>query len=131
MAFMSAGYWAMICFGRVLWVFVSSSLSSGFPALAFDGLLMLLASALIADFAVERFPVPGGSVPATSGSGILWLGTLALGLGCSSSLPCAITLPAEAQVELTAVRLLILNLSGSAGEMLLPFVLGLFFERGR
>ena len=62
---------------------------------------------------------------------LLWAGTLGLGAGCSSSLPCAITLPAEARVTLSPVRLLVLNLCGSAGEMLMPFLIGAAFERGR
>ena len=132
MAFMSAGYWAMICAGRVLWALVSGALTSGFPALAFDGLLMLVAATLIADFARARTNGPTSTAGAwPPGSSLLWVGTLGLGLGCSSSLPCAITLPSEARVELTPLRLLCLNLSGSAGEMLLPYIIGLAFERGR
>ena len=34
-------------------------------------------------------------------------------------------------MQLSPVRLLILNLSGSAGEMLMPFLIGFAFERGR
>ena len=119
LALMSAGFWAMICTGRVIWAAVAGALSSGFPALMADGVLMLVSAALIADFAMGKVPgggggLGGGGLP--SGSALLWLGTLGLGFGCSSSLPCAITLPSEARVELTPVRLLALNLSGSAGE---------------
>lgn len=183
MAVMSAAYWSMICLGRVVWAAVSPSLTSGFPALAFDGALMLFSATLIADFgrgggalgvvsaaaaALGWMPsvlplagddvghgrlltqgwnqgltpgaTAGGWKPSNKlGAGVdaglahrsmqLWLGTVGLGFGCSSSLPCAITLPAEAKVELTPGRLLLLNLAGSAGEMLLPFLIGLAFEQ--
>ena len=123
MAFMSTGYWAMIAAGRIIWAAISGAISSGFPALAFDGVLMLIAAALVADFDAARATTP------LPGSSLLWGGTLALGFGCSSSLPCAITLPSEAHVELTPVRMLLLNLAMSAGEMVMPFVIGLAFER--
>ena len=122
MAMMSAAYWGMICAGRLIWAAVSGALASGFPALAFDGVLMLVSAALIADFSVGRLQHEDRA--ASGGSSLLWVGTLGLGFGCSSSLPCAITLPSEAKVELTPDRLLALNLSGSAGEMLLPYVIG-------
>ena len=150
MAMMSAAYWGMICFGRVLWAAISAALSSGFPALAFDGLVMLVSAVLIADYSgganrsagggaprgeTGRLALGGGDAPSSlsssSSSILLWVGTLGLGFGCSSSLPCAITLPSEAKVELTPYRLLALNLSGSAGEMFFPYLIGLFFERRR
>ena len=136
LALMSAGFWSMICLGRVLWALISAALTSGFPPLAFDGVLMLLSSTLIADFGrssggTMAFNRRSRHLVAFSPTATLWCGTLGLGFGCSSSLPCAITLPAEARVELTPMRLLVLNLSGSAGEMLLPYLIGLFFEGGQ
>ena len=129
LALMSAGFWLMICIGRVLWAAISSAITSGFPPLAFDGVLMLLSSMLIAQFGRSK---RHGRHPllAIEPASLLWCGTLGLGFGCSSSLPCAITLPAEARVELTPFRLLALNLAGSAGEMLMPFLIGQVFERG-
>lgn len=130
MAVMSAAYWSMICLGRIAWALISPSLSSGFPALAFDGALMLVSALLIADFGrSEVLSPPSG--PQLRSSLQLWIGSIGLGFGCSSSLPCAITLPAEAKVELTPVRLLVLNLAGSAGETLLPYLIGLAFEQRR
>ena len=150
MALMSSAYWGAICLGRVVWAAVSGALRSGFPALAFDAMLMLGSSTLIADFARTPTHAHAPTRPqwhrhrsAALGQGpteewaarpsalLLWVGTLGLGLGCSSSLPCAITLPAEAHVQLTPVRLLVLNLAGSAGEMLLPYTIGACFERAR
>ena len=126
MALMSTGFWSMICLGRILWALISAALTSGFPPLLFDGLLMLLSSALISEFYGGR----KRGVLLWNPSALLWCGTLGLGFGCSSSLPCAITLPSEAGVELTPTRLLILNLAGSAGEMLLPYIVGLAFDHG-
>ena len=127
----------MICLGRILWALISAALTSGFPPLAFDGVLMLLSSTLITDFGRSSNGTMAYNrgrsrhLVAFSPTATLWCGTLGLGFGCSSSLPCAITLPAEARVELTPMRLLCLNLSGSAGEMLLPYIIGLFFEAGQ
>ena len=128
MAVMSAAFWSTICFGRLLWAAISPKLTSGFPALAFDGALMLLSALLIADFGRRALVATLGGA---RNSLQLWVGTVGLGFGCSSSLPCAITLPAEAKVELTPLRLLVLNLAGSAGETLLPFLIGLAFEQRR
>ena len=93
---------------------VRHRLTSGFPPLAFDAILMLLSSTLISEFAgghSRRHPILWHP------SALLWCGTLGLGFGCSSSLPCAITLPSEARVELTPLRLLCLNLSGSVAAV--------------
>lgn len=61
----------------------------------------------------------------------LWAGSIGIGLGCAAIYPIALTLPSEAHVDLTPVRLLSLTLASSAGEMLLPFVMGIAFEHGR
>ena len=60
----------------------------------------------------------------------LWAGALIMAAGFASSLPCAITMPSEAGVVITPGRLLAMNLAGSAGESLMPFIFGAFFERG-
>ena len=61
----------------------------------------------------------------------LWAGALTMAIGFASSLPCAITLPAEAGVPITPSRLLTMNLAGSLGETLMPFLLGIIFQSGR
>lgn len=50
LALMSTGFWSMICLGRILWALISAALTSGFPPLLFDGLLMLLSSVLVTEF---------------------------------------------------------------------------------
>ena len=60
----------------------------------------------------------------------LWAGALIMAAGFASSLPCAITMPSEAGVVITPGRLLAMNLAGSAGESLMPFLFGAAFERG-
>ena len=122
MAVMSSAYWGAICAGRVGWAVLSTVISSGWPVLTTDSSLMLLAALFFIRFAS---PVGQSSAPT------LWTGTLLLALGFASSLPCALTLPTEARVEITPARLLALNLAGSAGEMLCPFLLGIAFERGQ
>ncbi len=152
MASMSSAFWGMIALSRILWVFVAGIVTSGFPALLFDGLLMLLGSLLITDWQWQfvsrlwsKVPKPTqGTATAVAGrllssaveshaarsssSAQLWAGATCLGFGCSTYV-VAITLPSEARVELTPTRLLVLNLAGSAGEMLPPFLVGLCFER--
>ena len=119
---MSAAFWGMIALSRILWTAIAGLVPSGFPPLLFDGAIMLVGSLLIAGW--RRYSVLLGG-----GSAALWAGALALGFGCSSYV-VAITLPSEACVELSPGRLLLLNLAGAAGEMLMPFALGLAFARG-
>ena len=77
---MSAGFWLMICIGRVLWAAISSAITSGFPPLAFDGILMLLSSMLIAQFG--RSKRHGRHLLlAIEPASLLWCGTLGLGFG--------------------------------------------------
>ena len=66
----------------------------------------------------------------TAPTWLLWMGTMGLALGFASSIPCSYTVPAEAGVPSTPSRVLSLNLGGSAGEMLLPLLLGMAFQRG-
>lgn len=121
MAVMSSAYWSTVCAGRVSWAALSMVVSSGWPVLFSDSSLMLIAALFFARFSSAAAPSVG----------TLWSGTLLLALGFASSLPCALTLPTEARVEITPARLLALNLAGSAGEMLCPYALGLAFERGQ
>jgi hypothetical protein len=86
-----------------------------------SGVVMLLSSGLLADYGLD---------PA-AGPLRLWIGTLGIGFGCSMCFPCCLVLPSEAAVELTPVRLFVLNASASAGELLLPFLVGQAFERNR
>jgi hypothetical protein len=75
-------------------------------------------------------PSTGHGWGGAHGSRELWVGTCMLGFSCMSYV-VAITLPSEAQVELTPTRLLVLNLAGSAGEMAVPFFVGIAFEAGK
>jgi|EP00966_Prymnesium_polylepis_P125704 hypothetical protein len=103
------------------WAALSAVLASGWPVLCADGLAML-ASGLV--FTLYASGLAGRSTP------LLWLGTLLLSVGFASSLPCALTLPAEAGLTITPPRLLALNLAGSAGEMFIPFAISMLFGRG-
>ena len=123
MAAMASAYWSTIMIGRLGWAALSTLLSSGWPVLVVDAALMLLSSLLFTAFSSAN---SRGHEPRVA---MLWSATLVLAIGFSSSLPCAWTLPAEANVQLTPVRLLAINLAGSAGEMAVPFLLGVAFER--
>ena len=74
--------------------------------------------------------IAGWGYGAGRSSAELWAGSLGLGFGLNSYV-VAITLPSEARVELTPLRLLVLNLGGTAGEMIVPFLLGHAFESHR
>ena len=89
--------------------------------LSVDAAAMLAASLFFVAFAHG-----GSGRPAW----LLWAGALTLAAGFASSLPCAITMPAEAGVAITPGRLLAMNLAGSAGESLAPFAFGAAFEAG-
>jgi hypothetical protein len=118
MATMSSFFWATICAGRVGWWVLSQLITSAWPVLFLDGLAMLLAGVLFALYSPARGP------------GLLWSACLLLGLGCASSLPCALTMPAEASLTLTPAMLTALNLAGTLGEMLAPYCIGLLLQRG-
>lgn len=119
-AVVSSAYWGGICLGRLVWAAFSHAVSSGWPVLAADGSLMLLSSFCFIAFAqLEAHHVWQ-----------LWAGALIMATGFASSLPCAITMPSEAGVVITPGRLLAMNLAGSAGESLMPFLFGAAFERG-
>lgn len=104
MAMMSSFYWSTICVGRVGWCLLSQHIKSAWPVLAMDGVVMLLAGVGFSLYSPSRGPW------------LLWASCLLLGLGCASSLPCALTMPAEAHVALTPVVLMCLNLAGTIGE---------------
>lgn len=114
----SSSYWAMICLGRVIWAAASHLVTSGFAVLGADATTMLVSALAFFLFSVS------------SAQWLLWAGALTMAVGFASSLPCAITLPAEAGVRITPPRLLAMSLAGSAGEMLVPFLLGTAFDRG-
>ena len=127
-ALMSSAYWGAICAGRFVWAAVSHMVSSGWLVLALDASTMLVSSVFFMLFAIfSRSAAARGALIHTWP---LWVGVIMMALGFASSLPCAITLPAEAGVEITPPRLLAMNLAGSAGEMLVPYLMGAAFERG-
>ena len=62
---------------------------------------------------------------------LLWLGSVLLGAGVSSGVPCVYSLPMEAQVALTPVAITLLNAASTLGETAFPYVVGLAFEQKR
>lgn len=60
---------------------------------------------------------------------LLWLASVMLGLGVSSGLPCVFSLPPEAQVPMTPWAIAVLNAASTAGEMSMPFIIGLAFGK--
>ena len=127
-AVISAAYWGAICVGRLTWAALSHAVSSGWLVLLMDGATMLVASLFFVALSATQ-AATHGLVAATRVSQ-LWAGALIMALGFASSLPCAITMPSEAGVLVTPGRLLAMNLAGSAGESLMPFLFGAAFERG-
>lgn len=119
-AVISSAYWGGICAGRLAWAALSHAVSSGWGVLAVDGALMLLSSLCFVAFAELT----------SHQEWQLWAGALIMAAGFASSLPCAITMPSEAGVVITPGRLLAMNLAGSAGESIMPFIFGAAFERG-
>jgi hypothetical protein len=115
---MCSVYWATIAAGRVGWCLLSMAIGSAWPVLALDAAVMLGAGVA---FAAYR---PGSRALQ------LWAATVCLGLGCASALPCALTMPAECDVPLTPMILMALNLAGTIGEMVAPFVIGLALQAG-
>ena len=59
---------------------------------------------------------------------VLWAAAVGTGLGVSSTFPAALTLPPEYGVNPTARLVMGLQFAASAGEMSLPFVMGIFFQ---
>lgn len=127
-AVISAAYWGAICVGRLAWAALSHAVSSGWLVLAMDGATMLLASLFFVGLSATQAATHG--LMAATRVPQLWAGALIMALGFASSLPCAITMPSEAGVLVTPGRLLAMNLAGSAGESLVPFLFGAAFERG-
>lgn len=127
-AMISAAYWGAICVGRLMWAALSHAVSSGWLVLAMDGATMLLSSLFFVALSATQAATHG--LVADTRAAQLLAGALIMALGFASSLPCAITMPSEAGVLVTPGRLLAMNLAGSAGESLMPFLFGAAFERG-
>ena len=124
MAMMTSSFWGAICIGRLAWAAFSHAVSTGFLVLGADLLAMLVSSACY----LLLSSTAGLSPHAYR---YLWAGTIGVAIGFASSIPCAYTLPTEARVRSTPATVLALNLGGTAGELCLPFLVGLAFERGR
>lgn len=88
-----------------------------------DLALMLLGGYILRHAAVTAL---AGGDPEPS----LWAGSMSLGLGASSGLPCVLTLPAEAGLAVGPTGLLALNSAGSLGELAFPYFAGLMFDWG-
>ena len=58
---------------------------------------------------------------------LLWLASVIMGLGVASGLPCVYSLPPEVSVPMTPWAIAVLNAASTAGEMSMPFVIGLAF----
>lgn len=123
----SSVFWGAICAGRLLWAAFSHAASTGWLVLALDASVMLLASLVYLAFSAAR--AAGVAASASSPEWLLWAGTAGLALGFASSIPCSYSLPAEAHIPSTPLRVLTLNLGGSAGEMVMPFVIGILVRR--
>ena len=124
MALMSSGFWAAVLAGRVAWFFLAGRISGGsWHVLVVDLTLMLLGGCILLH-AVGA--AKAGHDPEPS----LWAGSMTLGLGASSGLPCVLTLPAEAGLAVGPTGLLALNSAGSLGELAFPYAAGLAFDWG-
>lgn len=120
MALVIMGFWLGILCGRLAWAGLSSRLSSGWPVLA-ASLTIVVASLGVVWYFLAAAPVP---------LAVLWIGTIGISIGYAPAIPCSYSLPAEASVQSTPLRVLSLNLGGSAGETAVPVLLGLVFEAG-
>ena len=89
MALMSSFFWGLICAGRLLWCVASELISTAWPMLFADVLFMLSGSLAFLGYTVN----PDGN------ERILWVAAMLIAIGVSSSLPCAITLPRECNVQ--------------------------------
>lgn len=124
MALMSSGFWAAVLVGRIAWFFLAGRISGGsWHVLVLDLALMLLGGCIMLH-AVGVAKAGGNPEPS------LWAGSMSLGLGASSGLPCVLTLPAEAGLAVGPTGLLALNSAGSLGELAFPYFAGLAFDMG-
>ncbi|KAL1520747.1 hypothetical protein AB1Y20_022313 [Prymnesium parvum] len=118
MAVMSSTFWGVMCAGRIAWTFLSAIVSSSWPMLFFDIGIALFSSLLL--FGYGSFSAP---------EGVLWAGAIGVGIGVSSALPCAYTLPSEAQVPMTPWVITLLNTANTFGETTFPYLVGFAFDR--
>ena len=99
--------------GRILWAVLSGLVSTAWPILVANT-AVCLASSLCFLMCESRV--------------VLWAAAVGTGLGVSSTFPAALTLPPEYGVNPTARLVMGLQFAASAGEMSLPFVMGVFFQ---
>ena len=121
MAMMSAAYWGVMCAGRILWAGLSGYVTSTWPMLFLDVTLCALACFVL------MLCTPGQAYFEQ----LLWLASVMLGLGVASGLPCVYSLPPEVQVPMSPGAIAILNAASTAGEMSMPFIIGLAFGRNQ
>jgi len=119
MALMSSFFWGFICAGRLIWCVASELMSTAWPMLFADILFMLSGSLAFLGYSIS----PVGN------ERVLWIASMLIALGVSSSLPCAITLPRECNTQITPSALLAFNVGGTLGETLFPAVIGIAFEQ--
>ena len=117
MALMSSSFWATMCAGRLLWAVLSGVVRSGRGMLLFSVCVGLVGAVCVLWCSVAP------------SEGLMWAGALGLGLGVSSAFPCAITLPPEAGVPMTPIKFTLFQIAGTTGEVGLPYIVGLAFER--
>ncbi|KAL1527202.1 hypothetical protein AB1Y20_015881 [Prymnesium parvum] len=119
MALMSSFFWGFICTGRLVWCVASELITTAWPMLFMDIAFMLSGSLAFVAYTLS----PAGN------NRLLWGASMLMALGVSSSLPCAITLPRETNVQITPGALLAFNVGGTLGETLFPCLIGMAFER--
>jgi|MDSW01.2.fsa_nt_gb hypothetical protein len=113
MAIMTSNFWMAMSAGRILWAVLSGLVSTAWPILVANT-AVCLASSLCFLMCESRV--------------VLWAAAVGTGLGVSSTFPAALTLPPEYGVNPTARLVMGLQFAASAGEMSLPFVMGVFFQ---
>ena len=112
MAILTSNYWTTMSAGRLAWAFCSGFVPSVIPPLVLNHALCFL----------------GGLFYMNTSERSLYAATVCLGLGVSSVFPALLTLPPEANIEMTPNRMATLQLLASAGEMLCPFFVGMIFQ---
>jgi MFS transporter, FHS family, Na+ dependent glucose transporter 1 len=108
-----SSFWAAFTIGRVLSIFISTSVRPK-QMLAFD-LLGALASTIV----LLTVPGPTG----------LWLGTLGLGVSLASVFPSALALAGES-MQLTGTVTARIFVGASAGSLTMPWLIGESFKLG-
>lgn len=117
MALITSFYWAVMCAGRLLWAAMSGCVSSTWPMLFFDVGTCLFAALLLVGAQLMRFAFEP----------LLWLSSMAMGLGVSSAVPCVYSLVPEAHVKMTPLAITLLNAASTCGETAAPYIVGLAF----